>query len=71
MSDFKQANLPTLVKRGVPPKLAEQAIDILDQQNQGLLPCPLEGEELHIVNSAWQWMAAIQRSDSHKDQPMS
>ncbi len=70
MSDFKKANLPILLERGVPPQLALQALDILDHQNQGLLPCPLEGEELHIVNSAWQWMAAIQRSDSQKHQPM-
>ncbi len=69
MSDFKGTNLPILLERGVPPKLALQAIDILDRQNQRLLPCPLEDEDLQIVNSAWQWMAAQQRSDSHKDQP--
>ncbi len=62
MSDFKKTNLPILVERGVPPKLAEQAVDILDRQNQGLLPCPLGGEELQVVNSAWQWMVASERT---------
>jgi hypothetical protein len=38
--------------------LAEQAINLLDAQNRGELPCPLEGEELHIVRSAWTWMRA-------------
>ena len=69
MSDFKQANLPALIDAGVPPKLAEQAVDILDQQNQGLLPCPLEGEELQIVNSAWQWMAAKSLDYQYKQPP--
>ncbi len=36
MSEFKQANLPVLIEAGVPPKLAQQALDILDKQNQGL-----------------------------------
>jgi hypothetical protein len=58
MSEFKQANLPVLIEAGVPPKLAQQALDILDKQNQGQLPCPLQGEDLHIVQSAWQWMKA-------------
>lgn len=63
MSEFKQVNLTHLINVGVPPKLAEQAVDILARQNQGLLPCPLKGEELQIVNSAWQWMAAKSRSN--------
>ena len=58
MSDFIESNLPHLIERGVPPKLAVDAIDILDRQNRGELPCPLEGNELHIVQSAWQWMTA-------------
>jgi hypothetical protein len=62
MSEFKDANLPKLIERGVPPKLAEEAITILDRQNRGELPVPLEGEDLHIVNSAWQWQAAQDRN---------
>ncbi len=58
MSDFVNANLPKLIEQGVPPKLASEAITILDAQNRGELPCPLEGEELNIVNSAWTWMTA-------------
>ncbi len=58
MSDFTDANLPKLIERGVPPKLAEEAVEILDRQNEGLLPVPLEGENLHIVRSAWTWMTA-------------
>lgn len=58
MSEFTDANLPRLISRGVPPKLAEEAIEILDQQNQGQLPVPLEGEDLNIVRSAWTWMVA-------------
>jgi hypothetical protein len=58
VSEFIDANLPILIERGVPPKLALDAITLLDAQNRGELPCPLEGEELHIVKSAWTWMAA-------------
>jgi hypothetical protein len=67
MSDFTEANLPHLIERGVPPQLAQDAIEILERQNQGELPCPLEGEELQIVNSAWQWMTAQDRSVQSKD----
>jgi hypothetical protein len=58
MSEFTDANLPKLIERGVPPKLAEEAITILDAQNRGELPVPLEGENLHVVRSAWTWMIA-------------
>lgn len=58
VSDFTEANLPHLIERGVPPKLAEEAVEILDAQNEGLLPVPLEGEDLHVVRSAWTWMTA-------------
>jgi hypothetical protein len=58
MSEFIDANLPALIERGVPPKLALEAINLLDAQNRGELPCPLEGEDLHIVKSAWTWMNA-------------
>jgi hypothetical protein len=58
VSDFIQANLPHLIKRGVPPKLAKEAIHRLDAQNRGELPCPLEGDDLHIVRSAYTWMTA-------------
>ncbi len=64
MSEFIDATLPALIKRGVPPKLALEAVQLLDRQNQGELPCPLEGEDLHIVNSAWAWMTAQDRSKS-------
>ena len=62
MSEFIDATLPALIERGVPPSLAEKAVTILDAQNQGLLPCPLEGEDLHTVRSAWSWMTAQDRS---------
>jgi len=58
MSEFIDVNLPALIDRGVPPKLAIDAINLLDAQNRGELPCPLEGEDLHIVQSAWTWMTA-------------
>lgn len=58
MSEFTDANLPKLISRGVPPKLASEAITILDRQNEGLLPVPLENEDLHTVRSAWTWMTA-------------
>jgi hypothetical protein len=58
MSEFIDVNLPALISRGVPPKLALDAINLLDAQNRGELPCPLEGEDLHIVRSAWTWMNA-------------
>jgi hypothetical protein len=64
MSEFIDTNLPVLIERGVPPKLALDAITLLDAQNRGELPCPLEGEDLHVVNSAWQWMTAQDRSQS-------
>lgn len=58
MSEFTDANLPRLIERGVPPQLAQQAVEILNRQNEGLLPVPLEGKELKIVQSAWTWMTA-------------
>ncbi len=58
MSEFTEANLPKLIERGVPPKLAQDAVNILDAQNRGELPVPLEGENLHVVRSAWTWMSA-------------
>lgn len=66
MSDFTDANLPHLISRGVPPKLAEDAVEILDRQNRGKLPVPLEGEDLHVVRSAWTWMIA---QDSAQPKP--
>jgi hypothetical protein len=62
VSDFVDANLPKLIERGVPPKLATEAVEILERQNAGELPCPLEGEELQIVRSAWQWQTAQDRN---------
>jgi hypothetical protein len=62
MSEFIDANLPILIERGVPPQLAIDAINLLDAQNRGKLPCPLEGKDLDTVNSAWQWMTAQDRS---------
>ncbi len=62
MSEFIDANLPILIERGVPPQLAIDAINLLDAQNRGELPCPLEGKDLDTVNSAWQWMTAQDRS---------
>lgn len=58
MSEFTDVNLPHLIERGVPPNLAEEAVNILDAQNRGELPVPLEGEDLHVVRSAWAWMTA-------------
>ncbi len=67
MSEFIDANLPALIERGVPPKLALEAVRLLDAQNRGELPCPLEGEDLNIVNSAWTWMnAQDQRNEPAK-----
>ncbi len=57
-SEFREVNLPALIARGVPPKLAEEAITRLDAQNRGGLPCPLEGDDLHVVQSAYTWMTA-------------
>jgi hypothetical protein len=67
MSEFIDANLPILIERGVPPQLAIDAINLLDAQNRGELPCPLEGEELNIVRSAWTWMNANQHSQSTEE----
>jgi hypothetical protein len=67
VNEFADANLPALIARGVPPKLAQDAVNVLDAQNRGELPVPLEGEELQIVNSAWQWMTAQDRSVQPKD----
>lgn len=53
MSDFIETNLSHLIEQGVPIELAQQAVEILDAQNRGELPCPLEGEELAIVQRAW------------------
>jgi hypothetical protein len=58
VSEFIQANREALIARGVPPKLTEDALSRLDAQNRGELPTPLEGEDLHIVRSAWAWMTA-------------
>jgi hypothetical protein len=68
MSEFIDVNLPALIERGVPPKLALDAINLLDAQNRGELPCPLEGEELHIVKSAWTWMAAKNQGGKSTEQ---
>ena len=68
MSDFIQANLPHLIERGVPPKLALDAITRLDAQNRGELPCPLEGDDLHIVQSAYTWMTAQECGDTPTQQ---
>jgi hypothetical protein len=62
MSEFIDANLPILIERGVPPQLAQEAVTLLDAQNRGELPCPLEAKDLDTVNSAWQWMTAQDRS---------
>lgn len=59
MSEFIEANLPHLINQGVPPDLAQQAVEILDAQNNGELPCPLEGEELEIVQQAWSYMTEV------------
>lgn len=66
MSHFTEANLPKLIERGVPPGLASEAVEILDAQNRGELPVPLDGEELQIVRSAWQWMTAQDRNTQPK-----
>jgi hypothetical protein len=68
MSEFIKANLPALIERGVPPKLAEEAVTRLDAQNRGELPCPLKGEDLHIVRSAWTWMAAQDQRNKPTEQ---
>jgi hypothetical protein len=68
MSEFIDANLPALIERGVPPKLAQEAINLLDAQNRGELPCPLEGEDLHIVRSAWTWMKAKDQNSQSTEQ---
>jgi hypothetical protein len=47
-----------LIRAKVPVRLAEQAADKLARQETGELPSPLEGEDLHIVNSAHAWMIA-------------
>lgn len=67
MSDFINVNLPHLIERGVPPQLAEQTVTILDAQNRRELPCPLEGEELHIVRSAWTWMSAQAQTSAQQE----
>lgn len=66
MSEFVEANLSQLIKRGVPPQLAQDAITILESQNRGELPIPLEGEELHIVNSAFTWMTSQANNEEPK-----
>jgi hypothetical protein len=66
VSEFIDVNLPALIERGVPPKLAQEAVTILDAQNRRELPCPLEGEDLHVVRSAWTWMTASDRSKPTK-----
>ncbi len=67
-SEFREVNLPALIARGVPPKLAEEAITRLDAQNRGELPCPLEGEDLHVVRSAYTWMTAQECGDTPTQQ---
>jgi hypothetical protein len=57
-SEFREVNLPALIARGVPPKLADEAVTRLEAQNRGELPCPLEGDDLHVVRSAYAWMTA-------------
>ena len=63
-SEFTDVNLPALIKRGVPKKLAIDAITRLDAQNRGELPCPLEGDDLHVVRSAYTWMTAQECGDT-------
>jgi hypothetical protein len=67
MSEFIDTNLAVLIERGVPPQLALDAITLLDAQNRGELPRPLEGEDLHIVRSAWTWMTAQDQHDKPTD----
>lgn len=61
MSEFIEANLSHLIDQGVPTDLAQQTVEILDAQNTGELPYPLEGEELAIVQQAWQYMTGAGR----------
>ena len=68
MSEFIDVNLPVLIERGVPPQLAEDALNLLDAQNRGELPCPLQGEQLHIVKSAWTWMKAKDQNSQSTEQ---
>jgi hypothetical protein len=68
MSEFIDTNLPALIERGVPPKLALEAINLLDAQNRGELPCPLEGKDLDIVKSAWTWMNAQDQHSQSTEQ---
>jgi hypothetical protein len=59
ISDMNQEEYKRmLVEAQVPELLADQAADRLVRQDAGELPCPLEGEDLHIVNSAHAWMIA-------------
>ena len=67
-SEFSEVSLPALIARGVPPKLAEEAITRLDAQNRGELPCPLEGDDLHVVRSAYTWMTAQECGDTPTQQ---
>lgn len=57
MQELIEANLDTLIEQGVPEDLAYQALEILAAQNRGELPCPLEGEELEIVQEVWCYVA--------------
>lgn len=52
-TEFLRATRETLTAHGMPEELAARASEILDRQNLGLLPCPLEEPELGIVRSAW------------------
>lgn len=51
---MSSSTLTELVRRGVPPDLAKQMIEILEAQNRGELPFPLEAKEQAIVTSAWR-----------------
>ena len=46
--------LSELISRGVPSDLAKRVLDILEAQNRGELPFPLEAKEQAIVTSAWR-----------------
>lgn len=46
--------LSELISRGVPSDLAKRVLDILEAQNRGELPFPLEAKEQAIVTLAWR-----------------
>lgn len=51
---MSSSTLTELVRRGVPADLAKQMIEILEAQNRGELPFPLEAKEQEIVTSVWR-----------------